>query len=465
MCQLPALRLTLCTSDPGAFVDELFQIATDLENDIDAFDGDGSRISSQLTQLVTSATEAAGTSRGIKRRRSHSLEKYLPPPVRPQLPEKPKRTPSKRRKHNKRKSKKEADGPLVRQKTRVKLILKDNALLTGLRTEELPAAIGGYQALRYDESMYKSAPALNIEELRACGYECIKWNGEDARPLLDSSLRVIGCLAGRPRGNSWLRICKHVYDLMQFEAHPSRIQFRDKDKRHARGNYPAVNAGTSPGQGSSAPVNLSLDQYEEMIVSLLSDEGVIDIAHFQSFCLRLWIPDLYDHFKTRLDQLFAHPKFGKPLKRITPAGVYPTVAFNFGPDVWTSRHRDAKNCAFGLCAVTALGDFNHETSGHLVLDDLKLIIEFPSGSTILLPSATLTHANIPVGVGQSRASFTQYCPGGLLRFVDQGFRTQVWMKNHAKKDYEVLMTERSLLWKKGLELYPTLDELLRRDNN
>ena len=61
--------------------------------------------------------------------------------------------------------------------------------------------------------------------------------------------------------------------------------------------------------------------------------------------------------------------------------------------------------------------------GHIILFDLKIAIEFPPGSSILIPSALLRHGNVPIQPGETRLSFTQYCAGSLLRWADCGFRT------------------------------------------
>ena len=58
---------------------------------------------------------------------------------------------------------------------------------------------------------------------------------------------------------------------------------------------------------------------------------------------------------------------------------------------------------------------------YLVLWDMGLVIEFPPGATILIPSATLRHSNVCLNPGDTRMSFTQYSAGGLFRWVDQGF--------------------------------------------
>ncbi|KAJ7695268.1 hypothetical protein B0H14DRAFT_2650629 [Mycena olivaceomarginata] len=56
--------------------------------------------------------------------------------------------------------------------------------------------------------------------------------------------------------------------------------------------------------------------------------------------------------------------------------------------------------------------------GHLILWDAKLILEFPPGTTILIPSAAIYHSNIPVAPGEHRFSFTQYTAGGIFAGED-----------------------------------------------
>lgn len=86
-------------------------------------------------------------------------------------------------------------------------------------------------------------------------------------------------------------------------------------------------------------------------------------------------------------------------------------------------HQDSANPAAGMCALTAFGTYNYKLGGHLILYDLKMIVEFPPGSTILLPSATLRHANTPIQGEEHRYSLAQFCAGALIRWVKYGFRT------------------------------------------
>jgi hypothetical protein len=106
-----------------------------------------------------------------------------------------------------------------------------------------------------------------------------------------------------------------------------------------------------------------------------------------------------------------------------------------------------------MCAVTALGTFDSKKGGQLILWDCRLIVEFPSGATILLLSAIVTHSNLPIQKGEKRYSFAQYTAGGLMRWVDNGFQT--WKKYSSQLGEERargVQEKREGQWEYGLGL-------------
>jgi hypothetical protein len=127
--------------------------------------------------------------------------------------------------------------------------------------------------------------------------------------------------------------------------------------------------------------------------------------------------------------------------------------------VSTFRHRDVLNLPFGWCAIQPLSAFDPTKGGHLVLWDLELVIEFPPGALILIPSATMAHSNIPVQEGEQRASFTQYIAGGIFRYVDNGFRTAEEFEQEDPEGFARSEAQKEGRWQMGLDLWSTLDEL------
>lgn len=96
---------------------------------------------------------------------------------------------------------------------------------------------------------------------------------------------------------------------------------------------------------------------------------------------------------------------------------FSTVTFNLGGRVCTHPHKDSQNLAWGWCAVTSLGSYDPTWGGHLVLWEFNIAVEFPPYSTIMLPSAIVTHFNTQIQEGEKRSSIVQYNFSGLFRWL------------------------------------------------
>jgi hypothetical protein len=174
-------------------------------------------------------------------------------------------------------------------------------------------------------------------------------------------------------------------------------------------------------------------------------------------------PDLHSYYNSTLGDLFAWDAMQSRachlLRNFTPVrSVFSTATFNFGPRTITLPHIDFGNLAWGWCAITALGWFNPDRGGHLVLWDLKLIIRFPPGSTILIPSAILRHSNTKIQAGERRYSFTQFTPAGIFRWVYNGFWTDRDInqsKQTTQTDRERRRREQRARWQEGIKMYRT----------
>lgn len=143
------------------------------------------------------------------------------------------------------------------------------------------------------------------------------------------------------------------------------------------------------------------------------------------------------------------------LRRPFDNSIFPACTVNFGPNVATVPHLDFNNDPALMCLIQSLGNFDPKLGGHLVLWDLKLVIEFPPGSTICIPSSLLSHSNLPIRAGETRASFTQYAAGALFRWVDHGFGT---VKSCEPKLKQHLANEGHSRLRAALDLFTTLDQ-------
>lgn len=252
--------------------------------------------------------------------------------------------------------------------------------------------------------------------------------------------------------------------------------FTSKQMNHKRGNFPAVNVGITHSRGTIEPKCLRIDPgQKEMVEGILGLEGLKRMALFangvhafplprflhadhRAAAFATWGPALYHYYKEHTDKLYDKMPWLSPI--FGRKSVFTCAAFNFGPRVCTKSHRDQLNLSFGWCAIQAIGRFDPRCGGHLVIDEIKKIIEFPAGSLILIPSATLTHRNIPVREHEVRMSFTQYSAGGIFRFVDNGFRTEATLLAEDPTAHQEMMEKKKTRWQMGASLWSKLEDLV-----
>ncbi|KAJ7073290.1 hypothetical protein B0H15DRAFT_957355 [Mycena belliarum] len=327
-----------------------------------------------------------------------------------------------------------------------------------LDAQTLPVAYGGYGAKVEDAAESKGrTKARTLEELVRIGFKVVEWNGFDARPLVDARGRIFAVLAGQPRDAGWASAVERVYRVVSAEG--TAASFPAKMHHHRRGLFAAVNVGLSYGKGQRIPSRLLNPRYDLMLDRLLKNPDIDRMATFASAAFSLWAPRLYRYYWDHKEALLQH----LPQLRLNfPRSVFSCATFNFGPNVWTFRHRDGQNVPFGWCGIQAAGPFDPTKGGHLVLWNLRLAVEFPPGALILVPSATIAHSNVPVQEGDYRISFTQYTAGGLMRYVDNGFRTEGELAAEDPEEFKRMAALKESRWEIGLGLLSTVDELLER---
>ncbi|KAJ7027568.1 hypothetical protein C8F04DRAFT_1189375 [Mycena alexandri] len=228
------------------------------------------------------------------------------------------------------------------------------------------------------------------EQRRFKGFQYAKYLGPKTRPLVDAAGRVFAVFGGHPDDPNWKR---DVHDPAVEAMEEARAKCKVSEARtyHRRGNWPPLSAGDSYGGGQTHPGAL---------VNGVINTAVL-LAGFATGVFANWAPNLFTYYATHMRHFY---KKYRHLKR----------PFLNRPQTCSLGHRDFANLAFGWCAITALGNFDYTKGGHLILWDCKIILEFPPGCTILLPSAAIFHSNIPIGPNERRYSFTQYSAGAFF---------------------------------------------------
>ena len=253
--------------------------------------------------------------------------------------------------------------------------------------------------------------------------------------IVDRDGCLIAILGGRPEDENWQKVQDEAQEHLQEAC--DRLKTK-KGCTHRRGQFVTLSCGVSHGGGQTQPMNIqNRGRKAEVLADLNSKHCFTCFASFgscacpESLILTLFnrflavfqscAPKLHEYYATKLGSLFEHDhSLCKPFNN-----VFTAATCNLGPRVVCFPHVDIANLPFGLCAITAIGDFDPSKGGHLVLWDCKLAIEFLPGSTILILSAVLAHLNTKVASHKTRFSFSQYSAGGLFRWVDHNFQSIV----------------------------------------
>ncbi|KAK7016198.1 hypothetical protein VNI00_018963 [Paramarasmius palmivorus] len=222
-----------------------------------------------------------------------------------------------------------------------------------------------------------------------------------------------------------------------------------------RGVHNSLAYGPSIGNGQKQPQMMRISRQNQPVLDEIRNSRVFQrMARFMSCGLLGWAPSLFMYYARSIAPLLAkHSDLHLPFEKC----IFTAFTVNFGPRTVCYPHRDVKNLAFGWCGITALGDYDWTRGGHFVIWDLKLVVEFPPGTTILIPSAMVCHSNTAISPSEKRYSFAMYTAGGLFRWVEHGFIPEKLYQ--ATRSRAQAVVEGKDRWTSGLALFSTLEEL------
>ncbi|KAL1740808.1 hypothetical protein HDZ31DRAFT_67560 [Schizophyllum fasciatum] len=359
--------------------------------------------------------------------------------------------------------------PEVRQATRRKHVDGAEPIARPITLDSLPVTRTGYTAAREPKRGRTLHRTYRLEDMVGPNsmwkFDLVKWKGRKTVPFVTmKDEQVFMILAGRPEppeggaveADSYDEDMSSLADLIE-EICP-HLSLNTCQRRHRRGVFPATAHGHAYGGGRKEPMNIAeKPSNAPLFRKLLEHPGMKRLAGFSTGVASGWGPRLVKFYR----------KYGKAvrskyphLKRNFRHGVWAALTINYGPRTVTLPHRDFANVPWGWCPITALGNFNPRRGGHLIIWELKLVIEFPAGATIIIPSSVLTHSNVAVGRGERRYSVTQYTAGGLIRWVDQGFQTKEAFLSQLSKQERAREAEKAAgRYREGLAMFSTLAEL------
>ncbi|KAJ7027581.1 hypothetical protein C8F04DRAFT_1266815 [Mycena alexandri] len=235
------------------------------------------------------------------------------------------------------------------------------------------------------------------EQRRFKGFQYAEYLGPKTRPLVDTAGRVFAIFGGHPDDPNWKR-----------DVHNPAVEVMEEARANAGDSYSG--GQTHPGALVNGVINTAV------LCALMSNIAFIRLAGFATGVFANWAPNLFTYYATHMRHFY---KKYRHLKR-----------------PFLNRR-------------------------HLILWDCKIILEFPPGCTILLPSAAIFHSNIPIGPNERRYSFTQYSAGGVFRWIEHGFQSEeAYLASLSSKERARDGNEIRERWSKGVGLFSTLEELV-----
>ncbi|KAJ3898153.1 hypothetical protein F5879DRAFT_812994 [Lentinula edodes] len=239
-------------------------------------------------------------------------------------------------------------------------------------------------------------------------------------------------------------------DQLLLQAH-QKLRFPKHSQPPRRGEYDSLSVGYSHGQGQLHPMNFAVSKHNRPILQgLLESPEIIRVARFMDRNLELYFPKVH-RLLTNLTEILLGIE-GLHLNRVFKDCCYAASQLNFSRAA-TDPHLDFMNAFFLCCGVWNGGRFDYKRGGQFIMWSLGLVVEFPPGAGILVPSASVTHANVPIGPEEHRHSVTFFTAAGILRWYCNGFMNDnEFLAQASKVQRENWEKYRADLWRFGLDI-------------
>ncbi|KAJ6592958.1 hypothetical protein B0H19DRAFT_1055618 [Mycena capillaripes] len=275
------------------------------------------------------------------------------------------------------------------------------------------------------------------------GFMYISWLGHLTIPLLDAQRRVIAVLGGTPRDHAGWKVVTGGAAALLEERQP-RIKLATEALHHRRAQdaFPAIARGVAHGGGRMEPAEVHQNGTNTQLTDeLLAHDYIQRIMSFASSLVLLWAP-LLNAFYLANNALL---RKWKPSMHWHVNTIFAACTFNFGPRAITAPHLDFANLAWGWCSVTALGNFDPDFGGHLIL------------SSSASPPARHSSSPLPWYDTQTSPS---YSAGSLFRWVRNGCKTDADFESSASAEEKAArVAEDAQRWEEGMKMFSVVDDL------
>ncbi|KAG8806099.1 hypothetical protein FRC17_005180 [Serendipita sp. 399] len=136
--------------------------------------------------------------------------------------------------------------------------------------------------------------------------------------------------------------------------------------------------------------------------------------------------------------------------------TWTSCTLNVGPRTVIQPYIADEHLACGICALYVTGQFDSTKGGHVVFDDIQLIMEACPGDLFLYPSGLLTRSSTPVGPEEVRRSIMFWTCADTVRHFDMSHTNT---ENESETKYTDAYKHAEAMFQAALKRFHTLDEL------
>ncbi|KAJ7180031.1 hypothetical protein C8R43DRAFT_1117376 [Mycena crocata] len=280
---------------------------------------------------------------------------------------------------------------------------------------------------RFDESLiedrdYEYEEVVGRDSL--LHFRLVSWGGGTPRAVFakdsNGDEQLVLMLGGRCRNCDWLKDV--VAPAMRHcEIATSSIQQTEAEKDAKKPPTLVGGVGHTFNEPTAAPIPL----LNTLIFSqLLGTMAMKRLLGFGSGLLAAYCTAAFEALKNQKERFLEHdPRALYP----TDSSVYSAVSLELGgPHCRGIPQGDPERSEVASWSIlTALGKYSALHGGHIIFWDLGLVVCFPVGASILIPSALVRYSFVKVRDHEKRYSILQYAGAGIGRWFQNGKRTDV----------------------------------------
>ncbi|KAJ7766824.1 hypothetical protein B0H16DRAFT_1717164 [Mycena metata] len=288
----------------------------------------------------------------------------------------------------------------------------------------------------------------------------IPWGGAMPRSVVYQK-KVVLILGGRARNGDWKT---QIIDPATEACDIAKSSMQQSPEEIAAGTPKILtgSVGKTFNAGLLSPIGLQDEQrppYATILNALVFFQmftglAMLRLISYGNRLLEALVPAAFNTLDIEKDTFLQHdPKALYPCS----SSVFSAATVEFGPHLQATNRRHQ---AGSWSILVALGKYVGRLGGHIILWDLGLVVAFPPGSCILIPTGIIRYSFVKVRPHETRYSVVQWAGAGIGRWFGNGHRSDIeFAANATREQHKARQGERELVQDAALAAFPDEDDL------